>query len=76
MTAEKVLNNTFDKHEWRMASHPYHDSEEAVLQAMKEYAKMKCKELLEIVAEEIGNGSWYVNEYRVLEDFNLDEFIK
>ena len=43
--------------------------------AMKEYAKLKCKELLEIVAEEIENNSWYVNEYRVLEDFDLDEFI-
>ncbi len=42
---------------------------------MKDYAKEKCQELLEIVAEDLGNGSWYVNEYRILENFDLDEFI-
>jgi len=42
----------------------------------KEYAKSKCEELLKIVAEDLGNGSWYVNEYKVLENFNLDNFIE
>lgn len=44
--------------------------------AIKDYAKLKCQELLEIIADDMGNGSWYVNEYRILENFNLDEFIQ
>lgn len=51
MTAEKVLEDTFDLYKYRMASPPYHQAEEAVLDAMNEFAKLKCQELLSLVAE-------------------------
>ena len=51
MTAEKILSEVFNKHKYRMTSPPYNDSEEAILEAMKEFAELKCKELLEIVAK-------------------------
>lgn len=65
MTAEEyILENMFGT--------DLSDIESVVLA----FSELKCKELLEIVAEDMGNGSWYVNEYRVLENFNLKEFIK
>lgn len=80
MKAEEVLNNTFDKHEWRMASPPYYDSEDAVIDAMKEYAKYKCKELLEIVADNAkilySYSSPKVDKDSILNTVDLDEFIK
>lgn len=46
-----------------------------LIDVVQKITKIKCKELLLLVAEDMNNGSWYVNEYRVLEDFDLDEFI-
>ena len=47
-------------------------------EAMKEYAKMKCKELLEIVAEKakITDFGYTVSRDSIINAVNLDEFIK
>lgn len=42
MKAKEILNKVFSKYKWKMATLPYLDSEDAVLEAMQEYAKMKC----------------------------------
>ena len=52
--------------------------ERYVLRAMKEYAKMKCKELLEIVAEkaQVTYYGYAVSRDSIINAVNLDEFIK
>lgn len=55
------------------------DSED-IEQAIKEYSKLKCQELLEIVAEkakveEVWNN-YYVNKDSILNAVDLDKFIK
>lgn len=45
---------------------------------MKEYTKMKCKELLEVVAEKakIRDFGYTVSRDSIINAVNLDEFIK
>ena len=85
MTAEEKLTEVFDASYF--AEYPGNDTFEATIQAMKEYAELKCKELLEIVAEKanlIEHEDYnYPNEYYVeidkdsiLNTVDLKEFIK
>lgn len=62
MTAEEILEQTFNLYEYRMVGGVYNQTEEVVLEAMREYARLKCKELLEIVAEKV----------RIVEDGDID----
>lgn len=52
MTSKETLENTFDLDKYKMASGVHHQTEDAVIEAMQEYAKEKCKELLEIVVRQ------------------------
>jgi hypothetical protein len=87
MTAENILN------EWLLQTDNTHFKEGhyfVIKQAMKEFASLKCKELLEIVAEKAetremfvngSNGGWYdkvgkVNKDSILNAVDLKEFIK
>ena len=51
MTAENKLKEVFNRDEFKFTDYPYSDTLEAILLAMQEHTKIKCQELLEIVAE-------------------------
>jgi hypothetical protein len=89
MTAENFLQEHLE------VSHFYNDKydkmcclSEDIQKAMKEYATLKCKELLEIVAEKakivktvVQAGEYYdesfsVNKDSILNAVNLKEFIQ
>ena len=58
----------------------YLDSKEEkyILRAMKEYTKMKCKELLEIVVDkaQVEDFGYTVSSYSITNAVDLDEFVK
>ena len=88
MTAKETLENTFDLDKYKTAGGVYHQTEEAVIGAMQEYAKIKCKELLEIAADKAEtkelfvngtNGDWYdkvgkVDKDSILNVVDLESF--
>ncbi len=74
MTAEEIRINFYNEGDSRA-----YDQDELYL--MKEYAKLKCEELLEIVAEKaesyvIGGLVSQVDKNSILNAVDLDEFIK
>lgn len=87
MTAEDVLRHVFlEEENSRFADYPYNDTFDATILSMKEYAKIKCQELLTIVAEKaevktvtIPNGlnikTCVVDKDSILAAVDLDEFI-
>lgn len=89
MTAEEILKKHLDG--WWKAQIGHHPHIENVLEAMKEYAKLKCEELLKIVVENVKTENIYpkyvlnefdefehiiVNKESILNAVDLDEFIK
>lgn len=88
MEAKEILDHIFDLDKYQMADQPYHNSEEAVLEAMNEFAKLKCEELLSLAAEKAkirelnyeDEQEWVcyneVDKESILNCIDLEEFIK
>ena len=91
MTVEEKLQEVFlERSGTRFAKYPYNDTFDATITAMQEYAEMKCKQLLEIVAEKVetkelfvngSNGGWYdkvgkVNKDSILNCVDIESFCK
>jgi hypothetical protein len=80
MTAKEVLDKT-DCNEYvqgEVFGDFYYETTD-ILTAMKEFAELKCKELLEIVAEKADEahvGGWDLDRDEVLNAVNLKEFIQ
>jgi hypothetical protein len=83
MTAEEKLEEIFSLHINRGASYVYGHTEVLVIQAMQEYALMKCKQLLEIVADKarinFSNdkaNDFGINKDSILNCVDLEKFCK
>ena len=76
-TAEEILNNTFELHKYRMAFSPYGDSEEAVFEAMIEFAKLHVEQALKEASEKAttdgyGDGYAGIDEESILTAYPLE----
>jgi hypothetical protein len=58
-----------------MVSNIYNETEEVVIQAIQEYAQLKCKQLLEIVAEKAEIEWDAVNNYTDLAHISKDSIL-
>ena len=70
MTAREVL--------WKELPHNSSvENENTIINKMKEYAKEKCQQLLEIVADkaQVTDFGYAVSRYSIMNAVNLDEFI-
>ena len=66
MTELKVLEITFNKHEWRMADFPFGDTKEATLEAMRYFAKQECIAFARWIPENayIAEDEYYFNSLK------------
>lgn len=90
MTAKEIISNKEQSgFECGYASDVYYHTKKDIEEMLQEYAKIKCAELLEIVAEKAetremfingSSGGWYdkvgkVNKDSILNSVNLETFI-
>ena len=76
MTARETIMEGNEGMEFRDVIDNLYDG--TILECMKSYAKEKCQQLLEIVAEkaQVTDFGYAVSRYSIMNAVNLDEFIK